>query len=109
MALGLSNIVIGLVISALMIPLLGGKVRMNPYYGFRFAVSFRSPWHWKMINRYGARVTLPWSLGMVPLGIVCLAGARFAGPVIMWTLILLSTLALVLPPLKTYRYARALR
>jgi hypothetical protein len=49
-----------IVVIAVSIPLLQGKVRMNEWYGFRISAAFASDEAWYAINRYGARLFLIW-------------------------------------------------
>ncbi len=45
----------GLILSALAIPLLAGKVKPNPIYGFRVPATLQDPELWYATNRYFAR------------------------------------------------------
>jgi uncharacterized membrane protein len=54
--LSLSNTGVGLLIVAVAIPLILRKVPMNPWYGVRFASSYKSDWLWYEINEYGGKL-----------------------------------------------------
>lgn len=69
-ALGLSNIFVAILVICLSIPLMLGKVRMNSFYGVRFRKSFESESNWYIINKYGAKVTILWSIPLLIFGVV---------------------------------------
>ena len=68
---GLMNIVSGLLFITLSIPLVLRKVGMNNLYGFRFKASFRSEEKWFLINAYGGRQLITWSIAMILAGVGC--------------------------------------
>ncbi len=69
---GLSNIVSGLLIIAISIPLIKRKIKMNYLYGVRIKKSFESEEHWYNINAYGGKQLVIWSIPMIIAGIVWL-------------------------------------
>lgn len=69
-ALGISNIFVGLLIIVICIPLVLGKVPMNNVYGIRFKKSFESEEFWYKINAYGGKLLIIWSIPLVFLGVV---------------------------------------
>jgi len=68
---GLMNVMSGLLFITLSIPLVLRKVGMNNLYGFRFKASFRSEENWYMINAYGGRQLITWSIAMILVGAGC--------------------------------------
>jgi uncharacterized membrane protein len=55
----------GALLSGLSVPLLLGKIRPNPIYGFRVPKTFSDPEIWYAVNRYSARRLLVAGLTMV--------------------------------------------
>ena len=51
----LMYVVFGLLLIALAIPMLRGKVPPNPWYGFRVPGTLSDPTRWYKANRYAAR------------------------------------------------------
>jgi len=47
-----------MVLALLSLPLLAGKVKPNPFYGFRVAKTLEDPEVWYSVNRYFARYQL---------------------------------------------------
>jgi hypothetical protein len=68
--LALSNILVGILIIAVSLPLQKNKIRMNCWYGMRFRKSFESDENWYKINRYGARRMMLWSMVIIAIGIM---------------------------------------
>jgi hypothetical protein len=52
---------LGLVLIAVSIPLLLGKIKMNSVYGFRIRKALESEENWYEINYYGAKALIRWS------------------------------------------------
>lgn len=79
--IGTSNIVVGIVVMAISIPLVYSKVPMNQIYGIRFKQSFESQENWYKVNAYGGRQLIVWSIPLILLGVVTfflpLAGRSF--------------------------------
>lgn len=69
LALGLTWSLAGLLIAALAVPLVRGRIRRNHFYGVRFPESFQSDEAWFAINRFGGKRLLVWSVPIVLLGI----------------------------------------
>jgi len=61
---------VGVLLILVCIPLLLGKVRMNPYYGIRLPKAFLSEENWYRINAYGAQRMMLWSVVLIALGFV---------------------------------------
>ncbi len=68
----LIDIVLGLTLIGIGIPLALGKIPMNQAYGVRFAKSFESDELWFKINRYGGKQFIIWSIPITLLGLIVL-------------------------------------
>lgn len=68
-ALGISNISVGIMFALISIPLIQRKVSMNKVYGVRIKKAFESDENWYKINAYGGKQLLLWSLPLVLIGI----------------------------------------
>ncbi|MBF0224899.1 MAG: SdpI family protein [Desulfobacterales bacterium] len=68
--LSIGNILTGILIIGICIPLLKGKIKMNKWYGMRFKKSFESEENWYKINTYGAKRMIIWSSVLVMIGII---------------------------------------
>lgn len=102
--IGLSTLGIAVVVAAICVPLALGRVRRNPYYGFRFVRSMESDELWVAINRYGARRMLWWTAALAVLGtVLLLAPANLASPLL--PLALWAPLVLLVPAVQAYRFA----
>ncbi|HMB91636.1 MAG TPA: SdpI family protein [Rhodothermales bacterium] len=69
MIIGCSLLFVAALMIGLHVPLLRGKVKMNPLYGMRFKQSFTSEENWYAINRYGARLMIWWSIVILVVGL----------------------------------------
>jgi len=68
---GLINIASALLIAGVGIPLVKGKIKMNPLYGVRIRKSFESEDNWYRINAYGGNQLIIWSIPMFLVGFIC--------------------------------------
>lgn len=68
----LSNIISGLIIIGISIPLVMRKIKMNYWYGIRIKESFVSEENWYKINSYGGNQMITWSIPLIAAGIICL-------------------------------------
>ena len=59
---------VGIILIVVSIPLYLGKIKMNSYYGFRFQKAFESEENWFLINRYGAKAMMCWSVIIMAIG-----------------------------------------
>jgi len=105
--LGLPNILVGILIIAVCIPLLKNKIGMNCWYGMRFRKSFESNENWYKINSYGAKRMILWSLVIIIIGILTFFlpadSRRSLRPVIGC-----APLILIIPAIKTWLFAKKL-
>ncbi len=105
---GISNILAGLVIIAVCVPLVKDKIKMNKWYGIRLKKSFESEENWYKINRYGAKRMILWSLIIVAIGIAELfVRPDFKGT--LWYVISgLPIMLIIIPAIESWVYARKL-
>lgn len=103
--LGLSNLVVGLVVVLMSVPMARGNVSMNHTYGVRLARSFESEESWDRINRYGGRQLIIGGIVLMLLGIVFLFLDLDSSPdhVI---LLGLTPILLLIPALRIVSYAK---
>ena len=52
----------GLLLIAISIPLVRGSIKMNPLYGKKKKKAFESEEKWYIINKYGGRRLIFWSI-----------------------------------------------
>lgn len=69
---GITNILVGLLIIILNIPLTKKKIKMNRWYGMRIPKSFESEENWYKINEYGGKIFIYWSIPIILIGIISL-------------------------------------
>jgi uncharacterized membrane protein len=61
---------VGLVTTALYLPLVLGKVKPNRFYGIRTPEAFSSEENWYRINKSGAKALLPASIVLTLVGLI---------------------------------------
>ena len=67
---GLYNVLLGIVIIVVALPLSRGKVAMNHFYGVRVRQSFESEEKWYKINRFGGRQLMTWGAIIATIGMM---------------------------------------
>lgn len=86
-------------------PLTKRHVKMNKWYGIRYAQAFYSEENWYQINAYGGKVFMLWGICVAVAGIFL-----FFIPLDNTTLLLAAYLSvyvtLIIPIIITYAYAR---
>jgi hypothetical protein len=95
---------LGFILIAVSIPLLLGKIKMNHFYGFRIRKAFESEENWYLINSYGAKALMCWSVVLMAIGIACL----YIEPQHVLTVAKATFLSLLVPVVQTMWYARRL-
>jgi hypothetical protein len=95
---------LGALVIGVSIPLLLGKIKMNCVYGFRIRKAFQSEENWYLINRYGAKTLMLWSVVIMAVGIACL----YIEPQHVLTVAKITFISLLVPILKTLYYAKRL-
>ncbi|MBX7157610.1 MAG: SdpI family protein [Verrucomicrobiae bacterium] len=87
---GVSNVFVALLCVATSIPLLKCRMRRNRWYGIRIRKAFVSEENWKMVNEYGARALIWWSIPVLLVGLFLSLAAFFINfsqtPNIIWFL-----------------------
>ncbi len=106
--LGFVNIFAGMLIIALSIPLLKGKIKMNSLYGVRFAKSFESESHWYKINRYGAKQMILWAVFIVLVGIMAFFLPLQENSPLTFAVAFAPAILVLIPCVQSYRYAKRL-
>lgn len=101
--LGLTLIATALIVATVCVPLLKGRIKMNPVYGMRLPKSFESEEAWYAINRYGARRFIIWSIALMAIGVMCFF-VPFGKNTL--TVFAFSPLVYLIAALETYLYAR---
>lgn len=67
---GSSNLICGILIILLSLPLRHGRLKINWFYGVRTKKSFASEQNWYKINKYGADRMIRWSFALVAVGLI---------------------------------------
>jgi uncharacterized membrane protein len=104
---GITNILLGLLLIAVCIPLAKRKIKMNLWYGMRLPKAFKSEENWYKINEYGGRQFIYWSVPVVLFGVIML----FLPPVAAGWLLLIMLLPVVFmlaPIIKLFIYSSRL-
>jgi len=105
--IGIPNIITGLVVIAVCIPLLRGKIAINRWYGIRFKRSFESEESWYAINRYGAQRMILWSVIIVTIGILSFF-IPASGSRILPLIISSAPVLLLIPAIESWFFAQRL-
>jgi len=105
--LGLMCMVTGVLVAVLCYPLLLGKIKLNHWYGFRFAKSYESEEAWYVVNRYGARQMIAWCAPLAAFGAVILTWPPAPGSMMFWIAVV-APMVLLVPCYTTWRWARRL-
>ncbi|WP_237671500.1 SdpI family protein [Desulfomonile tiedjei] len=95
-------ICLGFILVAVSLPLYLGKIKMNYLYGFRIRKAFESEKNWYLINQYGAKAMMAWSVVLVIVGIACLYIES------QWVLVVANIcfLSILIPIMQTVWYAK---
>ncbi len=101
---GITLVCLGFILFAVSVPLYLGKIKMNYVYGFRIRKASESEENWYLINRYGAKAVMCWSVVIMTIGIACLC----IEPQHVLTVAKVGFLSLLFPIVRTFRYARQL-
>lgn len=105
--LGISNIVTGLLVIAISIPLVLGKVSMNRIYGIRFKKSYASNELWYKINAHGGKLLIIWSVPLILSGIACFF-IDFQHRPMLGSVMACMPLIVLIPAVLSWRYAKKL-
>jgi len=105
--LAISNIGVALLIIGISIPLVMGKIPMNPVYGIRFRKSYESEETWYRVNRYGGKQLIIWSIPLLGIGLLSFF-LPLKGNGLLTTLIACAPLIVLVPACLSYFYAKKL-
>ena len=100
--LGSVNLGFAIVITAICIPLVKCKIRMNPWYGVRIPKSFESEENWYKINAYGGKRMIVWALLPAVVGIAAFflpLDSDASGTLLLTLLLAIAPLVAILPPI----------
>jgi hypothetical protein len=97
-------ICLGVILIAVSLPLYLGKIKMNRLYGFRIRKAFESEKNWYLINRYGAKALMYWSVVLMAAGIACLS----IEPLYVLTVANICFISILVPIVQTVWYAKKL-
>ena len=99
----------GLVLAAISVPLILGKIPPNGWYGFRVKKTIENPETWYLVNKYAGKWLLVASLCMLmaAAGFAFIPGITLGaysnGVLLVWVIIFTSAL------LATFRYMKSLQ
>lgn len=105
---GVSYVTIAVLVFALSVPLLRGKVRMNRWYGVRIPKSFESDANWYALNHHGAKQLMVYAAGVLAVGLVTPFLPLEPGQWAFWLVLLAPMILAVFPTVQIFRYARRL-
>lgn len=106
---GIVHLLAAVVAITAALPLIKGKVKMNPWYGVRIPAAFESEAQWFEINRHGGRLLLIWGMAIAA---TALAGAflpRSAWVAYDWAATIVITAGLGMVIAGIYRHARRMK
>jgi hypothetical protein len=105
---GVMYIFVGVILLAISIPVMKGKVGMNHVVGVRLRKSFTSEKNWYLMNAYGGRQLSIWSVVLIVLGVVTFF-IPFGGRELFILLFAFAPLiVLMIPVFLIVRYSRTL-
>lgn len=105
---GVGHVTIAVLVFALSVPLLRGKVRMNRWYGVRIPKSFESDANWYALNHYGAQQLMVYSAMVLAVGLVAPFLPLEPGQAAFWLVLFAPMILAVFPTIQIFRYARRL-
>jgi uncharacterized membrane protein len=101
-------IIIGLILIVISNPLRNGKVAMNHVIGVRLKKSFTSEKNWYLMNSYGGRQLMIWSVALVVLGVLALFVPFNGNESLIILFAFLPVIVLIIPTFLIVRYSRTL-
>jgi hypothetical protein len=102
----LADILGGLVIFGVSLPLVFRKAAMNDLYGFRIRAAFESEQRWYDINAYGGRQTAAWSWLLIGSGVAGFFIPPGAGTAYLIANGALTVVAVMVPVILVNRWSR---
>jgi hypothetical protein len=88
------------------VPLIQGKVKMNPWYGVRIPAAFESEERWFEINRYGGRLLFAWGVAIAGTALVGAFLERRTWVAYDWTALAIIMGGLALVVVLIFQHAR---
>ena len=104
----LMYVVFGLLLIALAIPMLRGKVPPNPWYGFRVPDTLSDPTRWYKANRYAARWLLLTGIITVAAAVALYFVPGLSVDTYAWLMLAVFGVPFVLMIISSFRYLRRL-
>ena len=104
----LMYVVFGLLLIALAIPMLRGKVPPNPWYGFRVPSTLSDPTRWYKANRYAARWLLLTGVITAAAAIALYFVPGLSVDTYAWLVLAVFGVPFVLMIITSFRYLRRL-
>jgi len=104
----LMYVVFGLLLIALAIPMLRGKVPPNPWYGFRVPGTLSDPTRWYKANRYAARWLLLTGVITAAAAIALYFVPGLSVDTYAWLVLAVFGVPFVLMIITSFRYLRRL-
>jgi hypothetical protein len=101
-----ANILFGVLLFGLSLPLLLRKVPMNDLYGIRIPAAFKSEQRWYDINAYGGRQFAAWSWLPIAVGVAGFFIPVGAADVYAPASLAVAAVAALVPTLLVYRWSR---
>lgn len=105
--IGMANLIVGLLMIILAIPLKNGSIKMNYWYGFRIPKSFESDDVWYMLNEYFAERFIKWSLPIILAGMFSFF-IPFGDNLLLILFFSFFPMIILIPAYETYRYSKNL-
>ena len=106
--LAIAYVFLGILITAICMPLLQGKVKMNDFYGVRIKKSYESEENWYKINKFGARQLIGWAIFMIFMGVVSLFIPFHHNDKAILAFVILPIIAIIIPLYHIFDYVKTL-
>jgi uncharacterized membrane protein len=100
------HLIVATIIMVSALPLVAGRVKMNPWYGVRIPEAFVSDQRWFEINRYGGRLLLFWGAALEATAIFGAFIKHENWVAYDWTALGVVLVGLVIVIVLIYSYAR---
>jgi hypothetical protein len=109
LTIGLSWLLTGTLSLLVSLPLIKRKIPRNSFYGMRFPQFYQSEEAWLKINTFGGKQMLQWSLLLIASGALTLFLPLKAHPTQALFIGLSPLIFILIPILKTWRFAQKLQ
>jgi hypothetical protein len=105
---GIMYVFIGLLFIAISIPLMNGKVEMSHFYGVRLRKSYTSDKNWYLMNAYGGKQLLIWSVVLVIIGVLTFFIPFDGDTLLIMLFAFMPLIVIFIPVILILRYSRTL-